>query len=560
MLSFAVDELRTITMQHKTTNWHQLVLLAILCLTPGLALAADAANYGFWSVVPPLFAIVLALVVRQVLPALFGAIWVGGWIAADFSFSGILTGLLDAFQVYVLNALADADHAAVILFSFMIGGLVGIISRNGGMLGVVHHISRWATDARHAASATATMGLAIFFDDYANTLVVGNTMRPVTDKFGVSREKLAYIVDSTAAPVSCLAFITTWIGYELGLIDDAVKQIPGFTESAYSVFLNSLAYSFYPIFAIVFVYMIALTRRDFGPMWKAENVPHEKRQTADVSMDPEIEADEEKPQRAINAVIPLLTLIISVMVGLWYTGEGDTLQDIIGSANAFKALMWGSLVAVLVAVILTLSQGLATLGETMEAWTVGVRGMLPAMIILVLAWSLSGVTKELGTASYLVSVLGDQLPLAIVPALVFVMAAATAFATGTSWGTMGILMPLVIPLVAAVVIANGGDVSGSAVLYSSVACVLAGAVWGDHCSPISDTTILSSMASGCDHIEHVRTQLPYALAVASVSILIGTIPTAMGLPWWVSMIAGVAVLWAIIRIFGRPPVAATTQS
>jgi Na+/H+ antiporter NhaC len=265
----------------------------------------------------------------------------------------------------------------------------------------------------------------------------------------------------------------------------------------------------------------------------------------------ELEPVPEKPQRAINAILPIIVLVGGVIAGLFITGEGDTIRDIIGDADSYSALMWGSLASVLVAAALVIGQRILTLEQTVEAWYAGLKSMLFAMIILVLAWSLANVTAELHTASWLVSVLGETLPPGVVPAIIFVLSAATAFATGSSWGTMGILMPLVVPLVWAVLLANGvADPSHYHIIYSTVACVLAGSVWGDHCSPISDTTILSSMASGCDHVEHVRTQLPYALVVGAVAVLIGTLPTGFGVPWWVSLVAGGVLLLLLLRYTG----------
>ncbi len=516
---------------------------------------------GWVSILPPLLAIGFALLFKQVIPALFLGVWAGGWAALGLDAGGLWGGLLDTFQVYVLTALANPDHAAIILFSLMIGGMVGIISRNGGMQGVVEHIVGWARTARDGQVATGLLGLAIFFDDYANTLVVGNTMRSVTDRLQISREKLAYIVDSTAAPIACLAFVTTWIGYEVGLIGTAVAGIEGFDESAYSIFLQSILYSFYPILAIFFVFNIAASPKEFGPMLKAERRARRKgevlspgaRVDAAAGMeDEEMAPKQGVPYRTVNAVLPIVVLVVSVLAGLYVTGDGDTLRDVVGSADPYSTLMWGSLLGVVSAALLSFLQRILTVDEIVGAWYAGVKSMLYAAIILVLAWALADVTTVIHTADYLVSVLGETLPPGIVPALVFVIAAATAFSTGTSWGTMGILMPLVVPLAWAILQVNDmADPQHHHIIYSSVSCVLSGAVWGDHCSPISDTTILSSMASGCDHIDHVRTQLPYAMLVGLVSIFLGTLPAGFGFPWWLSLLIGGGVLFVGLRLFGE---------
>jgi Na+/H+ antiporter NhaC len=537
-----------------------IALCAALLASPALFAAEEASHYGWVSVLPPLLAIALALLLRQVVPALFVGIWIGAWALNDFSLIGLWTGLLETFEVHIVDALANRDHAAVILFSMMVGGLVGIISKNGGLLGVVERIVGFADSARRASLATVAMGLAIFFDDYANTLVVGNTMRPVTDRMQISREKLAYLVDSTAAPIACLALVTTWIGYEVGLIRSSIENIAGLDANAYFVFLNSIAYSFYPLFALVLVFAIVISGRDFGPMHAAERrarqegrVAPEAVSTALVDDDMEqVQPAEGTRCLARNAVIPVAVLIVSVIGGLFASGEGDTLQEIIGSADAYKSLLWGSLLGVLAAALMSVLHRSLSMAEIMSAWFTGVRSMLLAVVILVLAWALSGMTGELGTAGFLAELLGERLHPGLLPSLVFVLAAGTAFATGSSWGTMGILLPLMLPLSWVLMTASGMDgAEHMPILYGTVAAVLGGAVWGDHCSPISDTTILSSMASQCDHIEHVRTQLPYALFAGIIAIVLGTLPAGFGVPWWLCLPVGAIALVAGVRMIGR---------
>ena len=514
---------------------------------------------GWISILPAFLAIGVALAIRNVVPALVLGLWLGAMALHGFSPTGALQGLLDVFAGYIVNALAKSDHAAIIAFTMMIGGMVGIITRNGGMASVVRLIVSRAKTAIGGQISVWLMGLMIFFDDYANTLVVGNTARPITDHLKISREKLAYIVDSTAAPVVCLALVTTWIGYEVSLIDDALQGIDELADvGAYSVFLSSIPYSFYPILAVIFVLAVAATGKDMGPMYKAEVRARmgevEPASTEDL---PALEGDTLEPKsniplRAANAFIPIITLILGLGVGLYVTGEGDTITAILDTADPYKAMMWASFVGALTAAALSLGQRILSAHETVDAWYGGARATLFGMIVLVLAWSMSAVTEDLNAKGYLISLLGDSLPVAFVPAIVFILAAFTAFATGTSWGTMGILMPLVIPLAWAVMTVNSmADPSGMHILYSAVACTLAGAVWGDHCSPISDTTVLSSIASGCDHIEHVRTQMPYALLVGVVAIAVGTIPGGYGLPPWISIVAGIAVLIGVLRFFGR---------
>ncbi|MEM7504695.1 MAG: Na+/H+ antiporter NhaC family protein [Pseudomonadota bacterium] len=520
---------------------------------------------GVVSVLPPLLAIVVALLMRNVIPAMLLGIWCGATALHSFTPRGAGLGLMDAFAEFVVGALANRDHAAIVLFSMMVGGMIGIITRNGGMAAIVRGLAAGASTAVRAQLAVWSMGLLIFFDDYSNTLVVGNTAKPLTDRLRVSREKLAYIVDSTAAPVVCVALITTWIGYEVGLIDAAIADIPEISESAYTVFLKSIPYSFYPLLAIFFVFAVAWTGRDFGPMYAAERRARTgNAQEAADSDQPAMRGDvlEPKPDvplSAWNAALPLFVLIVTLVVGLAATGTGDSFTARIGSANAYLAMLWASLFGAMTAAVITLTRRIMNAHETVDAWYGGVRAMLFAMIVLVLAWALSAVTDRLHTADYLVSVLGSSLPPQAVPATVFVLSGVTAFTTGTSWGTMGILMPLVVPLCWAVMQQHGLTSPGDMhILYSAIACNLAGAVWGDHCSPISDTTVLSSMASGCDHIEHVRTQMPYAMVVGTVAVGVGTVPGAFGVSPWLSLLVGVALLWGVLRVIGRTSDSAAT--
>lgn len=534
---------------------------------PAEAPAEEGGNAGFLSILPALIAIGAALAFRQVVVALFLGVFVGAWLAAPDISSGFAAALFTSVDTYILGALADSDHAAIIIFTLLIGGMVGIVQKNGGTRAIVNTVTRWARSAGRGQLATALLGTAVFFDDYANTLIVGGTMRPITDTLRISREKLAYIVDSTAAPVASLAFVTTWIGYEVGLIGTAVSNLPNYNEGAYSVFLNSIPYSFYPLLALLLVYVVSASRRDFGPMLTAERRARSTGQltrpgseaSAAEAEQKLLEPPEDKPARLINAVLPIVVLVVAVLVGLWITGtasvqeEGGELsiRNIIGAANSYQAMMWASMLGVVVAIAMTVGQRILSLTEAMEAWFVGMRSMLLALVILVLAWALANVNDALGTAPYLVDLLSDSLSAWMVPPIVFILAAFVAFATGSSWSTMGILMPLVIPLVWGVLSADGatGDLH---VLYSTVSCVLAGSVWGDHCSPISDTTILSSLASQCDHVDHVRTQLPYALTVGGVAVFLGTIPTALGAPWWIMLPLSAATLVGIFFALSQP--------
>jgi Na+/H+ antiporter NhaC len=532
-------------------------------------------RFPMWlSILPPLIAIILALIFREVLLALFAGIWVGGFVVYGMSLKAFFTGLLAVADTYLVGAMTDTDHIAVILFSMLIGGMVAIISKNGGMAGVVNRLSRYARSARSSQLVTWTLGIAIFFDDYANTLIVGNTMRPVTDRHRISREKLAYIVDSTAAPVAAIAFVTTWVGAELGYIKDAATTL-GIQEGAYSLFFRSLEYAYYPVLTLVFILMLILMNRDYGLMHKAETRArttgavsnHRPDRRGDARQQQEMaefEAIDPERSRAFNALIPVLVVIFGTVIGLLYTGyNADTWADpsigffrklsmTIGDSNSYTALIWASLSGVVVAIALTVSQRIMSLYETMESLVAGFKTMLPAMLILVLAWSLAQVTKELYTAEYLTSLFSGNVSPRWLPEITFFLAAIIAFSTGSSWGTMAILYPLMLPAAWYVSQQHGMSVEETMpIMYNVISVVLAGAVFGDHCSPISDTTILSSLASGCNHIDHVKTQLPYAITVALVANLVCTSLSSWGVHWFLVYIIGAVILWGIIKIFGQ---------
>lgn len=537
------------------------------------------------SVIPPLVAILLALVFREVLVSLFVGIWSGAFIAGGMRLDSpyyFLTGFFDVVQEYILEALTDSGHISILVFSMLIGGMVALVSRNGGMAGIVARLSILARSPRSAQFTTWLLGVAIFFDDYANTLIVGNTMRPVTDKFRISREKLSYLVDSTAAPVASVAFITTWIGAELGYIESGISNISNFDANLtpYAIFLSAFPYSFYAFFTLIFMLLVIYTRRDFGPMYQAEMRARLTGEVASRSMAPGIghspetlEPVEGAPLRWYNAFIPVILVITVTMLTLLDTGlqacyaelvelgvapkgngwgavwsgmsqlwpEGNPgfllkLGKVIGSADSYVALLWAALTGLVSALLLTLRGRIMNLADSMGAIIIGFKTMLPALLILILAWSLANVTDQLHTASYLTTSLRDSINPYLLPGLIFILAAGISFSTGSSWSTMAILYPIAIPLAWGV-----GEEAGlptheaQAILFNVIAVVITASVLGDHCSPISDTTILSSMASDCPHIDHVRTQLPYALIVGFLSVVSGMVAAFLGGGFWICL-------------------------
>lgn len=555
------------------------------------------------SVMPPIIAILLALLFKEVILSLFIGIWTGAFIVGGMRVESLYYFMLSIWRVvekYMVNALIDSGHMAIIIFSLLISGMVAVISRNGGMAGIVGKLSRIARSAKSSQFATWLLGIAIFFDDYANTLIVGNTMRQVTDKFRVSREKLAYLVDSTAAPVASIAFITTWIGAELGYIGDGIQLIddPNFTLTPYAIFLSSLKYSFYPVLALLFMAILIFTGRDFGPMYKAELRARTLGQVSGTNK----EAAEEKledlspvpnaPNNWLHAFIPVMVVIMVTILGLVETGLSalygqlsgaghlvgaltwgevwrniglltDTgnpsflvkLGTIIGASDSYVALLWASLSGVITAILITLGKRTMKLAQTMDTVVVGIKTMLPAIIILTLAWSLAITTEELHTAAYISAALKDSINPYLLPPIVFILSAFISFSTGSSWSTMAILYPIAIPTTWVVAQSQGIDgMAAQELLFNVIATVLAASVLGDHCSPISDTTILSSLASHCNHIDHVRTQMPYALTVGGISLIACYVSTAIHGQWVLSLgilLVCLMVLYGVVMYFGK---------
>ncbi len=528
-------------------------------------------DYGWWSLVPPVVAISLAIVSRRVVPSLLFGAAVGVLILKDWSADwNPLTAVEDLCEAYLWPSLCKSDHVRVFAFTALMGAMIGVIHRSGGMQGVVNALAPLARTRRGGQLLTWFLGLLIFIDDYANSLLLGNTMRPLTDRLHISREKLAYLVDSTAAPVAGLALISTWVAGEIGYIEAGFDSIAlSGSVDGFSVFVATIPYRFYVLLALMFVPMVALLGRDFGPMLRAErraqNLPnHEPMAVEYASRD----ADVSSSQNWLNAVIPIsVTLAVTVWL-LLLTGYREVgseialastwrqLVQIFGAGDSYLALLYGSLAGTLTAMLLARAQKILTFAQARVAAFQGATLVLPALTILWLAWTLSDITDKnhLGTGQFLGAQLQQSIDVRWMPTIVFILSSFVAFSTGTSWGTMGILMPIVVSATYRMMDAQTGVADPYApLLTASIGSVLAGAIFGDHCSPISDTTVLSSQASGCNHVAHVWTQLPYALLVAAVSILLGTLPVGFGVPVWPMLIASVVALWVLLRIFGQHP-------
>lgn len=542
--------------------------------------AANAEKFGFWTLIPPLVAIVLAFVTKNVVLSLFIGVLSGTFILnlKGFNvFAALFHGFLDLIS-QALGALADPWDAGIILQCLTIGGLIALISKMGGAKAVAESLAKRAKTPRSAQIVTWFLGLLVFFDDYANSLIVGPIMRPVTDKLKISREKLAFIIDATAAPIAGIAVVSTWVAYEVGLIKDAYDAI-NINTNAYGVFLATIPYRFYNILILAFIVFTALFLKEFGPMLRAER---RARQTGKVLSDTaqpmvSTEATSLEPKEGIklnvwNAIVPIVVLVAGAFAGFYYNGyhaimdagENQELMNILknapasftairetfGASDASVVLFQAALFACIVAIVMGITQKIFSLKEGLDVWVEGIKSLVITGVILILAWSISGVIKELGTAKFLVSRLSDTIPAFLLPSIIFILGAIISFATGTSYGTMGILMPLTIPLAHAISITQTGAVDEGYIIMAAGA-VLTGAIFGDHCSPISDTTILSSMGSACDHIDHTKTQLLYALVVAAVTVIFGYIPVGLGLSVWIVLPIALAVIGCIVYFFGK---------
>lgn len=457
---------------------------------------------GWLSVLPPVLAIVLAILTRQVYLSLFFGIWLGWTILAG---GNPLTGLRDALEACV-NVFKDGGNTKVIAFSALVGALIAFTQHSGGVAGFVNWIMQrdLVRSRRHAGLLAWFIGVIIFVESSITALVTGAVCRPIFDKLKISREKLAFLCDSTSAPVCILIPLNAWGAYIIGLLGNQGYANP------VEVMIVAMPLNFYAVLALGFTFYIAYSGRDYGPMAAAERRARETGQVLRPGAEPlvakeiaNMEAKEGVVHRARNFLIPIAVMVVMMPVGLFITGEGNMMQGS-GSTSVF----WAVLAATSVATVLYLAQRLFTLHEVTELFFKGFGGLVPLALLMVFAFAIGDVSKALKTGEFVAGVAQDNLPTALIPTLLFLTSCFIAFSTGTSWGTFGIMVPIAVPIAHTLGIPDA----------LAVAAVLGGGIFGDHCSPISDTTIISSMASASDHIDHVRTQLPYALTVASVSV------------------------------------------
>ena len=529
---------------------------------------------GHWtSLVPPMLALLIALYFRSMVFALLSAFVAGAFLSYGLN---PLIVLSLAFHDFLWENLSSGSRLYIFLFLFTLVGLVHLISRNGGLSGLVSLVGKLATSRRRAQVSVGFSGLAIFFDDYSNTVILGNTMRRLSDKWRISREKLAYLVDSTTAPVAGLAVLSTWIAAEVMLLGNEAEDL-GIGVSGYSIFIELLPMRFYCLGTLIFLFINAVMGREFGAMHRAETraavegklLPDES-ETLGIQSAISTEPRAGISRRAVNAIVPLAIVILGIVLGIlllgrfrmeiageafswsdfsdWRAAFGEAVGDT-DSAGAMPILLMASLLGGLAAFILSVGRRLMPIKEAVQTYVSGMPTMWMAVFILLMTWSMQDICDNLGTAQYLIDLLGDSMPVWSLPLFTFGVASMMAFATGTSWGAMGILIPIILPLALGM---GAFDESGGLIFFLTAAAILDGAIFGDHCSPISDTTVLTSISTGCDHIAHVKTQLPYAVLTMALSGLFGYLAVARMFPIWIFYLLFPLSVYAIFKIFGRP--------
>lgn len=506
---------------------------------------------------PSVVAVGLAFVTRDIHLSLLTGAFAGALLLQGGNPASAFLGL---FTERLFPVLMDRWNLSVLIFTLLMGGFVEVLNRNGGMAALTTRVLGRSGDSRRVGVGAYAVGWVLFFDGLANAMLVGKTLRPLADRARLSREKLAFIVDSTSSPIAGLALISTWVAYELSVIREGLTLVhgegAGVALEPFWLLVQSLPFRFYNWFLLLLVFLVIWLRRDWGPMHAAEQAASRQPVAATVG-----DGSAKASGSMAPAVVPLIVLLLGIVIGLFVDGGGwgqpITVQGCIrafGQANAALVFVVATAVASAVAMCFRSrnpGSGKGRRSSSREAFLTGMQQMFLPALILVLAWVLNSVIRDLGAAAYLASLLGDRLPPGMLPMLVFLLAATVSFSTGTSWGTMAIVMPLVIPIAMAIGGAPGEEMSGM-VLAPAIGAVLAGAVFGDHCSPISDTTVVSSFSCGCDVMAHVRTQLPYALCAGGAAVGLGYGPAGWGVPAWVSLPIGVAGIWAAVRFLGRP--------
>ena len=503
--------------------------------------AALGASLGAMSLLPIILAVALAFATGDVILSLFTG-YIGGMamlaVVEGTAASALPGAVLSRACRGIVATASTWDNASVLILCVAVGGMVEVLRCTGGFAVLAGRLVRRINSPRKANIISQLFCTLFFFDDYANALISGPVLQTMTDKAGLSRARLSYIVDSTAAPVAGIAVVSSWVAVEVSVIDEGLA-LAGLGMSGFELFLHSIPYCFYCLFALAFMLLSSVMGREYGPMLTAER--EARRARREKAADAEAEnapADKRDGRRVFVCVFSVALLLVTVSTAV---AQADTIFLVLRAA-----LLCG-----LAAIALAKLLGLSTVGEGIKAWLHGAEALMPTIVILLLAWSLADVVKNLGTVYYVVEIISAGVPAFLVPSLIFVCCCLISFASG-SYGCMFMVMPMAIPIASAVVGAENltGD---SGFLLLCVASVLSGSIFGDHCSPMTDCTVLAALGSGCNIMEHVRTQLPYAMTVAAVTIVFGTLLTALGMSVWLSLALGCAAMAALLLVIGKKP-------
>lgn len=502
--------------------------------------------FGFLSIIPPLVAIGLAIITRRVLISLFFSIWVGGLI---FNGGDPFAAVGTTFT-WMKDVMTDSWNARFLVLTSLLGVGAAFMYKVGGSMALTRALEKQITNRRRSQLFTWVLGIIVFFNDYANSVITGNASKDINAKYRVSREKLSYVMDATAAPMATFGPVSDWIGYQVSLLAAAFATIGIVGTQPYFAFLHSMPWNFYCLLSLIAVPMI-IFGKDFGPMAKAELRALKEGQLIREGDTPLSSVENDlgepvHPERAnvLYFILPLVTLIGVGVWALWYTGggpEGKSIMDALADTAVDVALTWAAFAMSLVGLVLALIQRM-NFKQIEETILSGIQTMLPALVIMVLAWSIGTVSGELGTADYVVNATRSWMSAGMLPFLIFAVGMFISFSTGTSWGTMAILTPIAVPL--------AYEIGGLELIYIIIGAVFAGAIFGDHCSPISDTTVMSSIFAGSDHIAHVKTQIPYALVPAGISavlyLLSSFVPSV-----WILLAGGIVAMFFIIKFLGN---------
>lgn len=512
------------------------MMMSMTVFAADVQMAYEPALYAtVWSLVPPLVAIILALITKEVYSSLFIGILVGALFYSGFSFEGTI---MHIFNGGIVAVLSDEYNIGILIFLVILGAMVCLMNRAGGSAAFGAWSSKHIKSKVGAQLATIALGVLIFIDDYFNCLTVGSVMRPVTDKHNISRAKLAYLIDATAAPVCIIAPISSWAAAVTGFVEGA---------NGFEIFMKAIPYNFYALFTILMMVAIVVMKVDYGPMKKHEdNAANGDIYTTEDRPYANAASDYVNPKgKVIDLVIPIASLIVCCVIGMIYTGgffSGVDFIEAFSGCDASVGLALGSFFAMVITIVIYVVRKVMTFSDCMGCIPDGFKAMVPAILILTFAWSLKSMTDSLGAATYVeitVKQFADNF-MAFLPAIIFVIGCFLAFATGTSWGTFGILIPIVVAVF---------ETEPELMIIGISAC-MAGAVCGDHCSPISDTTIMASAGAQCNHVNHVSTQLPYAITVAVVSF-VTYIVAGVTQNVWISLLFGAALMFFVVYLLGK---------